>query len=84
MAEYRKPTKDEQLDAWKHLAFKMNLHRTLTGNNAMVVDCLARIDRWVEAHATHNGERSEKAVQQNVNAAFWEHIVQNPSVGLKK
>ena len=83
MSKYRKATPVEQLDAWKHLAFEMNLHRTLTMNEAAVKACLARIDNWVNAHGTHNGERSEKEVQRNVNDAFWEHICKNPQAGLK-
>ena len=81
---YRKPTKDEQLDAWKHLAFQLNLHRTITMNNTAVVDCLRRIDAWVDAHSTSNGYLSDKQVQERVNRAFWEHIVKNPQAGLKK
>jgi hypothetical protein len=83
MSQYRKATPVEQLDAWKHLAFELNLHRTITMDNGSVKACLARIDTWVNAHATGNGERPEKEVQQNVNAAFWENICKNPSAGLK-
>lgn len=80
---YRKPTLQEQADAWKHLAFEINLHRTITMNHGAVVECLKRIDSWVESHGTANGERSDKDVDANVNRAFWEKIAKTPEVGLK-
>lgn len=84
MSKYRKATTTDQLDAWKNLAFELNLHRTITMNEEGVRTCLARIDKWVQSHSTHNGERSEKQVQANVNEAFWQHICRDHRSGLKK
>lgn len=80
---FRKPTQAEQLDAWKHLAFEMNLHRTITMNNGAVVKCLERIDAWVGAHSDRNGEKSEKDIELSIRWAFWNFICKNPVAGLK-
>jgi len=82
--KYRKPTQQEQLDAWKHLAFEINLHRTVTMNHGAVIECLKRIDSWVSAHGSGNGEKSDKQVEVNVATAFWEHICKNSEAGLKE
>jgi len=70
----RKPTQDEELQAWRSLAWRINLHRTVTMNQDEVLDCLKCIDIWVQAHADGNGERSEADVTKNVTSAFWVHI----------
>lgn len=70
----RKPTKEEQIKAWEHLAWQINLHRMITMDEGGVISCLKRIDAWVGAHADANGERPEKEVDANVNAAFWNKI----------
>lgn len=80
---YRKPTLQEQADAWKDLAFEINLHRTITMNHNAVVECLKRIDAWVGSHGTGNGERSDKDIDANITRAFWEKIAKNPEAGQK-
>lgn len=84
MSKYRKPTKDEELAAWRALAFEINLHRTLTMDNAKINACLARMDAYVSSHRTGNGSIPDPEVNQNVWGAFWEKIAATPEVGLKK
>ena len=76
---YRKPNKQEQLDAWKQLAFEINLYRTVNTDPQGVQECLRRIDRWVNAHQERPGVDAEA----NVITAFWEQICKNPAAGLK-
>ena len=81
---YRKPTKDEEIAAWRALAWETNLHRTITMDHTKVVSCLKRMDAYVGAHASANGERSERDINRNVQEAFWVHIAQKPEDGLLK
>jgi hypothetical protein len=80
---YRKPTAKEQAAAWHSLAFHINLHRTITMNHEAVVAALKRMDAYVAAHGTQNGERSADAIEANVRRAFWEQIAQDPEAGKK-
>ena len=80
---YRKPTDKEVVKAFNDLAFELNLHRTITMNHGAVVKCLERVDRYVQAHADGNGERTDDRIQQNINRAFWEHLAQDPVAGQK-
>lgn len=84
MTKFRKPTKDEELDGWHHLAFKLHFHRTVTMNHREVARILEQIDAWVNAHSTANGERPEVEVKKNVNAAFWTNIIGKPELGASK
>lgn len=72
----RKPTLQEQVDGWKSFAFRTNLYRTITLDEAAVKKQLWHLDQWVNAHGTGNGERTEKEVDANVADAFWVHIAQ--------
>jgi hypothetical protein len=80
---YRKPTPKEEIAAWRALAWQINLHRTITMNEAAVIDCLKRMDAWVASHSTANGERKDSEVQQNVNEAFWKYIAKDETQGAK-
>lgn len=77
-AEYRLPTKDEQIRAWEKIAFEINMHRMITGGS--VEPTLHRIDRFVLAHNRTNLTIDE--VRKNVVQAFWEDIAQLPEVGV--
>lgn len=84
MSKYRKPTKDEEIAAWRALAWEINLHRTMTGDKAAINACLARMDSYVSSHRDGNGTIPDPEVNQNVWSAFWEKIAGSPEVGLKK
>lgn len=83
MAKFRKPTKDEELVAWRDLAFSLNFQRTITGNKPAVEAILQRIDRYVESHDTGNGTKANPEVHQQVWGAFWTHIAVDEPRGLK-
>lgn len=70
----RKATAEEMLVAWRTIAFELNMHRHIAMNHAGVVACLDRIDKWVNAHSTGNGERTDREIALSVNEAFWKHI----------
>lgn len=70
----RKPTLEEEVLAWRHLAWEIDLHRKITMDHDRVVACLDRLSAWVGAHSDHNGERPESEVLKNVHEAFWKHI----------
>ena len=80
----RKPNPAEYADAWTALAFKINLYRTITMSHEGVLECLKRIDSFVIAHSSHNGERSFKEIEDNVNEAFWKQIAGYEPVPLPK
>lgn len=80
----RKPTKDEEIQAWHRLAWHMDMHRKVTMNEKEVIACLNRMSSWVGAHSDHNGERPESEIQKNVNEAFWKHIAQKAPPELPK
>lgn len=79
--KYRKPTLKEEVAAWRALAWEVNLHRTITMNHDAVVKCLQRMDAYVGAHSSANGERPDNEIQQNVNEAFWKHIAKDETQG---
>lgn len=81
--DYRLPTKDEQIRAWEKLMFEMNMHRTITTNEAQLEVCLKRVDSFVNAHGKGlKGELTVDEIRKNVVQAFWENIAQTPAVGL--
>lgn len=80
----RKPTKDEEIQAWQRLAWHMDMHRKITMNEREVIAGLNRMSAWVGAHSDHNGERPESEIQKNVNEAFWKHIAQKSPPDLPK
>jgi hypothetical protein len=82
--KFRKPTKDEEIAAWRALAWEINLHRTLTMDHRKVVACLERMDSYVASHRDGNGSIPDPEVNQNVWGAFWTHIANKPEDGLKK
>jgi hypothetical protein len=84
MSKYRKPTKDEEIGAWRALAWEINLHRTITMDGSKVASCLVRMDVYVASHHDGNGTIPDPEVNQNVWGAFWEQIAQTPEYGLKK
>lgn len=78
----RKPTAEEEILAWRHLAWHIDLHRTVTMDNLQVVDALQRISSWVAAHSDANGERPEVEVDANIATAFWTKIARNDPTAL--
>lgn len=85
MSSYRKPTKDEELGAWRAIAWDLNFHRTISGDKSKVEGILKRTDAYVAAHGVSNGlKHNPEVVHQNVWGAFWTHIAGNAEQGLKK
>lgn len=80
----RKPTKDEEIQAWHRLAWQLNLHRCITMNHEGVLECLKNIDSWVNAHADANGERPHSEVQRNITNAFWKNIARMEPPAVEK
>lgn len=74
MSKFRKPTKDEEINAWRKLAWDLSFHRTVSMNKPEVEAILKRTDAYVEAHNTSNGLKADPEVNQNVWEAFWTHI----------
>jgi len=74
MSEVRKPTLEEEVLAWRHLAWKIDLERTLRMDEKAVIAILNRISAWVAAHSDMNGERPEEEVDANIATAFWTQI----------
>ena len=60
----------ERLETMEAFFWRMNLHRTLTLREDKVKEMLRMMDAWVAAHSTHNGERSDKEIKKNVQAAY--------------
>lgn len=79
----RKPTLEEEVLAWRHLAWHIDMHRTITMNEKKVIEALNRITDWVAAHSDANGERPEAEVDKNVSAAFWSKIAQQEPKALE-
>jgi hypothetical protein len=70
----KKPTIKEELLAWQNLAFELNFARQISMDNTKIIECLNRIDYWVNAHSEYNGERDNKSISENITDAFWKHI----------
>ena len=60
----------ERLETMEAFFWRMNLHRTLTMREDKVFEMLKMMDAWVSAHSDGNGERSDKDVKKNINAAY--------------
>lgn len=84
MSKFRKPTMLEEVTAWRELAWEINLHRTITMDQAKIVECLKRMDSYVASHSDSNGTKRDPEVHQQVWGAFWTHIAQTPDVGQRK
>jgi hypothetical protein len=78
----REPTLEEEVKAWRALAWHIDLHRYLTMSQPHVVAALDRMSSWVRAHSDHNGERPEEEVNANVATAFWTKIAEAEPVKL--
>lgn len=72
----RQPTPEEEVTAWRRLAWHIDLHRKITMNEPEVISSLNRMSAWVAAHSDANGERPEYDVQKNINEAFWTKIAE--------
>lgn len=83
LGEYRRPTLIEELAAFHMLAWDLNFHRTISMNNAAINSILARIDSWVSAHGSHNGEHSQQDIDTQVVTSFWEKLSKEPAIGKK-
>lgn len=83
MTKFRKPTKDEELTAWRELAFDVNFHRVISGDTRKVDAIMQRLDRYVESHDTGNGTKANPEVHQQVWGAFWTHVANDPMRGTK-
>jgi hypothetical protein len=78
----REPTLEEEVKAWRDLAWHIDLHRHITMNQPAIIAALDRMSSWVKAHSDHNGERPQEEVQANVATAFWTKIAQAEPVKL--
>lgn len=70
----RKPTYDELEGGLRSFAFRVNFHRTMSMDNQAVLNDLADLDAYVQAHSSHNGEYPQKYIDARVNEAFWLRI----------
>ena len=78
----RKPTPEEEVLAWRHLAWELDMHRSITMDERKVIEVLNRISSWVAAHSDANGERPIDEVDKNVSIAFWTKIAKNEPTAL--
>lgn len=78
----RKPTPEEEVLAWRHLAWELDMHRSITMDEKRVIEVLNRISSWVASHSDANGERPEEEVDLNVATAFWTKIAKATPVKL--
>ena len=60
----------EKLEIMEKFFWRLNYHRTHTMNEKSILTMLQMMDRWVNAHSDHNGERPQKDVKANVQAAY--------------
>ena len=67
----------ERLETLEKFLWRLNFHRTVTMREDKVHEMLRMADAWVASHGDHNGERPEKDVKRNVQAAY-ERLTQLP------
>lgn len=60
----------ERLEILENFVQRLHFHRTITQNESAVFALLKMADAWTEAHSTHNGERSDKDIKANIQAAY--------------
>ena len=60
----------EKLEIMEKFFWRLNFHRSVSMNEHKIFEMLALTDKWVDAHSDHNGERSERDVKANVQAAY--------------
>ena len=60
----------EKLQILAAFMWRLNFHRTVTMRQDKVLEMLKMSDVWVGAHSDCNGERSEKDIKANVQAAY--------------
>lgn len=83
MSKFRRPTKEEQVQAWQRLAWEIDFARKISMDEKKVIACLDRMSNWVGWHSDSNGERPQAEVEANVIHAFWKFIHGNEDAGLK-
>ena len=82
--EYKTPSVNDQLKAFKQIFFDLNFARYVTMNEQSVLELLHRIDSYVNYHSTSHAEVSEEEHQQNINAGFWKFIINDETKGLRE
>jgi hypothetical protein len=65
------PLMKEKVATYERLLHDLHFHRSVTMNNAAVVELLNRISTWSQAHYRGNGELDERQLQAGIDEAFW-------------
>ena len=70
MNKPKRVSQKEKLEIFEAFFQRLHFHRYLSMNEKKVLEMLSIADGYVNAHATHNGERNDLEVQNNINAAL--------------
>ena len=70
MTKPKRVSQKEKLEIFEAFFQRLHFHRYLTMDEKKVMAMLALSDNYINAHSSHNGERNDLEVQNNINAAL--------------
>lgn len=70
MTKPKRVSQKEKLEIFEAFFQRLHFHRYLTMDEKKVMAMLALSDGYINAHSSHNGERNDLEVQNNINAAL--------------